>query len=878
MTNIPSGNILNTEHKNRYLYNTFNELFAEQCQISDSKIILQFGGEKYSARYINESANKLAWFLLKYNVSVEDRIGVVLDRSPDMLIALLAIMKAGAAYVPLDPEYPQERINYMLTDSSAKVLLTSQKHKGLFTDLVKEVFVEDFWSTSAKYSTESPGVKIDKNNLAYILYTSGSTGKPKGVQIEHHNLVNLLMSMKTFPGISPDDVFLAVTTISFDIAALELFLPLITGALLILTDAKVTRDGRTLLNLINAENVTMMQATPATYRMMIAAEWTSTPALKVLCCGEPMTNDLAGKLLARSGTVYNMYGPTETTIYSIGTQVINADEVITIGKPIANTEVYILNENNEQVAEGETGEICITGEGVARGYLNQPQLTAEKFIDNPFAPVGTAKLYRTGDLGKFLKNGDIQCFGRIDHQIKINGYRVELGEIEYNLSKQPSIKDVIVTVREDKLGSKYLAAYIIGDFNVDEISITDEILHWKENLRKVLPKFMIPNSFVILKEFPLTHNGKIDRNALPKPTEQAPTENAVLPETDIEKRIADIWRECVGVENITLTDDFFDIGGNSIIAVQIIIRLEKEFGLPLPLASLFEYNTIHKITNLVQNRVILAQSRCLVPIRASGTKVPLYIIHGGGLAVFCFKDIAQELDPEQPVFALQAMGVDGLEKPLDTVEAIAERYISEILEQNPDGPYALAGYSLGGVIAFEIVKQFRAMGKTVTTFAMFDSYAYAFESDKHSYASNTYTSKTQTFLFRVKHLLSILRENPSAFIKKLNNIMRYFLHKSVSLYNLNDTVSLEIYKVYEHAVFNYPITSFDGTLELFCSKNSIFYTKQDPIFLGWRSYVKTVRRHEIEGNHYSMFFKPNVEPFARLLQQALDNGTKNPLS
>jgi thioesterase domain-containing protein len=294
------------------------------------------------------------------------------------------------------------------------------------------------------------------------------------------------------------------------------------------------------------------------------------------------------------------------------------------------------------------------------------------------------------------------------------------------------------------------------------------------------------------------------------------------------------------------------------------------------LAALFEYNTIKKLVALIQSQTILTQSRCLVPIRTTGSKIPLYIIHGGGLAVFCFKDITKSLDPEQPVYALQAMGIDGLEKPLDTVEAIAGRYISEILAQNPDGPYAFAGYSLGGVIAFEIVKQFRAMGKKVTTLAMFDSYAYAFESDKQM-VLNKYASKTKTFVFRLKHLLSILRENPRSFVDKMVNIARYFLHKPINLYNLNDTVSLEIYMVYEAAVFNYQIDKFDGVIELFCSKNSIFYTKQDPIYLGWKPYAK-IRRHVIEGNHYSMFFPPNVGNFAKELQDALDNGMQNPLN
>jgi amino acid adenylation domain-containing protein len=863
-----------TDDKSRYSERTFNDLFTIQSQNDGSKIALHSGDLKLSYQQLYESSNKLAWFLLKYNIQIEERIGLALDRSADMIIALLGIMKSGAAYVPLDPEYPRERIEFMLEDSSAKILLTSKKYKGHYSTQAKEIYIEDFWDTIQDYSADDPKINIDGSNLAYVLYTSGSTGKPKGVQIEHRSLTNLLASMQTFPGISRDDVFLAVTTISFDIAALELFLPLITGALLIVTDAKVTKDGRALLNIINSEAVSIMQATPSTYRMMLECDWIRTHNLKVLCCGEPMTNDLASKLLSKCGWVYNMYGPTETTIYSTGTQIISADEAITIGHPIANTQIYILDENQEPVPHGETGEICIAGNGLSRGYLNQPGLTDQKFIEHQLSKTKGEKIYRTGDLGRFLENNEIQCFGRIDHQIKINGYRIELGEIEHHITKQDNVKEAIVVSREDKPGNKRLTAYIVPDVTIEEANFTTQIQGWKNILKDSLPKFMVPNDFVILEAFPLTYNGKIDRNLLPKPNTKSIKSISSI---GIKKRIAEIWSECIGVEDIGLADDFFEIGGNSIIAVRIIIQLEKEYEVPLPLAALFEYNTIEKIAVLIQNKIVLSQSKCLITIKPTGNKVPLYIIHGGGLAVFCFRDLAKDLHPEQPVYGLQAIGIDGLEKPLNKVEDIAARYIVEILEQNPHGPYAFAGYSLGGVIAFEIVKQFKAMGKKVTMLAMLDSYAYSSELVKNPLsAKKTLDLKAKRFMFRLKHLVSILKENPKTFLIKLNNIKRHLLkYPPENLYNLNDILSLEIYMIYEAAVFNYQITEFDGVLELFCSTDSIFYTKQDPIYLGWKTYAKTINRYVIEGNHYSMFFPPNHKNFAQLLQKALDDHISN---
>ena len=441
------------------------------------KIAVVYKNETLTYSVLEERANQLAACLIEKGIKTGDLIGLATDRSADLLVSLLGILKSGAAYIPLDPEYPQERIEYMLEDSHAKLLLVSAAYSGKFHSSATEIILEQLWEQLKNYPTATPVVNSRGTDLAYVLYTSGSTGKPKGVMIRHHSLVNFLIGMQESPGMTADDRLLAVTTISFDIAGLELYLPLITGAELILCDQQTAKDGRLLLELIEEKNITVMQATPSTWGMMIAAGWDKKYALKVLCGGEALPKELAANLLQRASALWNMYGPTETTIWSTVKQIINTEEPITIGRPIQNTQIYILNEANRLAEPGATGELVIGGEGVAAGYLNRPELTAERFIDHPFSAVPGAKLYKTGDLARFLEDGEIQHQGRIDEQVKIRGYRIELGEIESLLSQQNGIKQAVVLAREDTPGDKRLVGYVtLEDEEVKDITPT-----WKDH-------------------------------------------------------------------------------------------------------------------------------------------------------------------------------------------------------------------------------------------------------------------------------------------------------------------------------------------------------------------------------------------------------------
>ncbi|HEX8460611.1 MAG TPA: alpha/beta fold hydrolase, partial [Segetibacter sp.] len=749
-----------------------------------------------------------------------------------------------------------------------------RKYGGSFS--TREIFIEDILSASASFSIDNPAVKVSGDDLAYILYTSGSTGKPKGVLIRHYNVVNMLCSLLEMPGISQADVLLAVTTISFDIAVVEMFLPLIAGATIVLADANVVRNGRELLQVVKEQQITIMQATPATYKMMLAAGWEQPLPLKVLCGGEPMTKDLADKLLARCGSLFNMYGPTETTVYSIGKQIFSTDEIITIGNPINNTQVYILDENLNAVAEGATGEIHIAGEGVGSGYLHLPELTAEKFIKNPFDEYG-GTMYKTGDLGKFLFNGEVQCFGRIDRQIKLRGFRIEPGEIENAIMKLTRFKEAIVTAKQDKNSHQVLVAYVVCKEATDENKFLATVAKAKEQLKAELPAYMVPDHFINLVQLPLLPNGKIDYNSLPEPFFAIVNSNVEVKFTGTEKLVSEVWSEFLHIKNIGIDDNFFLLGGHSMIAVEVMMRLEKETGIKLPLSSLFEYPTIKKFAMLLQadNKETIWKS--LVPIKPGGNKMPVYIIHGSGSNILNFSSFAQHMDDEQPVYGLQAKGLAGSDEPSSNMEEIAAYYINEVLKHNPDGPYAIAGYSFGGYVAVEMARQLKLLGKEVKLLAMLDTNAEQHLTDKSTLYKTSHKIIRQ--FKKAVWIISRLIEEPKGTI----NYQLSYLSNKINIISVKlgfvkeekpDGYLLELNRISEQndmAYYNYRLQPFDGKIDLFKAKERVYFI-DDFKYLGWKKYAQQgVKVYEVPGDHRTMLYPPNDKIFARVLQKALDN-------
>ncbi|MDJ0508497.1 MAG: amino acid adenylation domain-containing protein, partial [Crocosphaera sp.] len=539
-----------------------HQLFEKQVKQTPEAIALVFEGEEISYQTLNSKANQLAYELQSLGVKLETVVGIYLESSVEMIITLLAILKVGGSYLPLDPSYPQERINYMLEDAQVSFLVSVRAlMKNLPNYQEQVIFVDENKDNHWQEYQQNPHSNLTSNNLAYIIYTSGSTGKPKGVEIEHKSLINLLLHFKNQLQVTTQDSWLSVTTLSFDIAALEIFLPLITGGKLILASRQVARDGRELLKTLNQSQVTILQATPSTWQMLLLAGWKGTPNLTMLSGGEALSQELAARLLTLGYRLYNVYGPTETTIWSLSNCISNEREKITIGYPISNTEVYVLDTHLQPVPIGVPGELYIGGDGLARGYLKRPELTEEKFINSPFNP--EKKLYKTGDLVCYRKDSKVEFLGRIDQQVKIRGFRIELGEIEAILKQHHQVKEVKVITKDDTNNQPQLVAYVIPNSNhqtKDKQNSTllssQTVTEIRQYLQQKLPTYMIPSLFVGLNCFPLTPNRKIDYRAFPEPDFSTLKRDYISPSTPEEKILANLWSQVLKIEKIGINDNF----------------------------------------------------------------------------------------------------------------------------------------------------------------------------------------------------------------------------------------------------------------------------------------------------------------------------------
>jgi amino acid adenylation domain-containing protein len=698
-----------------------HELIEAQVERTPDAVAVVFDGESLTYRELNARANRLAHYLRRRGVGPEVLVGISLERSLEMVVGLLGILKAGGAYMPLDPAYPPARLAFMLEDSQAPVLLTQQRSvEGLLAPQAQVVCTDADWAAIAREPEENPANGTAAAQLAYVIYTSGSTGQPKGVQIPHRAVVNFLRSMCQQPGLTAQDTLLAVTTLSFDIAALELFLPLSVGARVVLVSRAVATDGRQLLQTLADTKATVMQATPATWHLLLEAGWAGSPQLTVLCGGEALPRELAQQLLARAAAVWNLYGPTETTIWSAVAKVEPGDGPVPIGRPIANTQFYLLDRHLQLVPIGVPGELHIGGAGVAQGYLNRPELTAERFIVDPFSDEPTARLYRTGDLARYRPDGALECLGRIDQQVKLRGFRIEPGEIEAVLTQCPGVQQAVVLVREDLPGDKRLVAYLIPDR--EPVPTPSELQSF---LKKTHPDYMVPSAFVFLDAWPLTPNGKVDRRALPAPEWARPEQGRAVgePSDMLELQLTKIWEEVLGTRPIGVQDDFFALGGHSLLAVRLFVQIEKTFGRKLPLATLFQARTVEQLANVLRQDGWSPPWSSLVPIQPRGSQPPFFCVHAHGGHVLVFKDLARRLGPDQPFYGIQAYGLNGDQARHRRVEDMAAHYLEEIQTLQPEGPYFLGGYCFGGRVAFEMAQQLHAQGQQIALLALLDAYA-----------------------------------------------------------------------------------------------------------------------------------------------------------
>ena len=591
---------------------------AQAARTPDAAALV-FEGATTTYGDLNERANRLARHLRTLGVGPDVLVGLCAERSPRMLVGLLAILKAGGAYVPIDPTYPSDRVRFMIEDARVAVLVTE-------SSLVETLPTGDAQVVTFDVSTwedENPA-NLDGStapqSLAYVIYTSGSTGKPKGVQVPHGALTNFLQSFRQTLGIDASDVLLAVTTLSFDIAGLELWLPLIVGARIELAGRDQAADGVHLATRIADCGVTFLQATPATWRLLLETGWQGNDRLTMLCGGEALPRSLADRLLPKGKALWNLYGPTETTIWSSVWQVEPGDGPILIGRPVAQTQLYVLDARFRPVPVGVAGELYIGGAGLARGYLDRPGLTADRFLPDPVGQSPGARVYRTGDLARWHADGTLECLGRVDHQVKIRGFRVELGEVEAALATHPQVRDVVVVARADATGEQALVAYLIP-----QPGPSPTVVDLRRAVSAGLPDYMIPAAFVLLDEFPLTPNGKVDRNALPAPDagRAAPAGVYVPPRNAIEEAVAVAFGDVLGRDRIGARDDFFDLGGHSLMAAQLLARLRDAFHVEIPLKDLFENSNVAALAHRVEDALRAQRGEAVPPVGKADRSAPL---------------------------------------------------------------------------------------------------------------------------------------------------------------------------------------------------------------------------------------------------------------
>ncbi|WP_201191066.1 non-ribosomal peptide synthase/polyketide synthase [Pseudomonas fluorescens] len=571
-----------------------HQLIEAQALRTPQATAVVFDGQALDYAQLNRQANQLAHRLIELGVGPDRRVGIAIDRSLEMLVGLLAILKAGGAYVPLDPQYPQDRLAHMIEDSGLQLLLT-QAH--LLEQLpipqgVQTLLLDPLGEHARGYSEADPQVTLDGENLAYAIYTSGSTGKPKGVMVRHQALVNFVTSMVREPGLVARDRMLSLTTFSFDIFGLEIYGPLLCGASVVLVDKQTAQDPQALLELIREQRVSVVQATPSTWRMLLDHEQASVlRGCTFLCGGEALADDLAQRMLGLAGQVWNLYGPTETTIWSAAWQLTEKHRRPYLGQPIANTTLYILGDELAPNPAGAIGELLIGGDGLARGYHDRPALTAERFLPDPFGN-GT-RLYRTGDLARHRNDGVLEYMGRIDHQVKIRGFRIELGEIEARLLEQPRVREGVVLAQE-ALGSQQLVAYVVAP----QLDLTDAAAQQrlrdelKAALKACLPEFMVPAHLLFLDRLPLTPNGKLNRKALPAADASQLQTHYLAPRSEREQQVAAIWQDVLKLERVGLNDNFFELGGHSLLVTQVVSRVRRQLGIQVPLRSLFEHSVL----------------------------------------------------------------------------------------------------------------------------------------------------------------------------------------------------------------------------------------------------------------------------------------------
>ncbi len=817
------------DNKNSFLweYEKFVMTSPESLALKTKNISLTY-------KELDNKVNSLALKLIESGVHPNSLVGICTGRNENMLIAMLAVIKTGAGYVPLDPTFPDERLLYMIERSDLSLLLLEEKFEGRFNH-PKKIVIQHILHHEHKNMSFVPR-EVGLSQTCYVLFTSGSTGKPKGVEVSHLNVLNFLLSMKKKPGFGKNDKMLSVTTFSFDISVLELFLPLISGGSVYIADENEIINGNSLSEIIEKENITCMQATPTTWRLMLASAWQGDNKLKVLCGGEAMPKDLAMKLISKVSEVWNMYGPTETTVWSTIKKLSLSDKKILVGNPIDNTVTYILDDELKLCPLGVAGNLYIGGLGVAKGYLGDEAQTKARFINNPFR--ADERIYNTGDLARYNEEGEIECLGRSDDQVKIRGYRIELGEIENALLLHNKLSECAVKVHDQRI-----VAYVVQDghaFSENEI---------KDSLKKVIPLYMIPNKIIFMDVLPKTLNGKIDRLKLVEGinVEKVCKADEASPETA--EIIAGIWKNVIGNNEILHDDNFFAVGGHSIAAVEIFGMINDRFQIDLPLSSLFDASTIKDFSKIVDGALekkaqALSALKCVVAIKpVISPGEPVFCFHGVGGNVLNYYRLADHVG-HRAFYGIQSLGVNGKDQIIECIHEMAKNYIEEIKKVQPRGPYILSGGSMGGMVALEAAIQLRKNGDDVKALIMFDTVGPDLD-------FNTYGEERINYLTRLKNSMLFRADKIINSMKvKFYLLTKASIPHSVRYFSIEDKNFV--------ALRRYRPEIYEGNIVLIRAPRKASGYYADP-FLGWRNTINgKIETIEIQGEHKSFIESPEL--------------------
>ncbi|AFZ17959.1 non-ribosomal peptide synthetase [Allocoleopsis franciscana] len=899
----------------------FHQLFEQQVEQTPDAIALVFEDEQLTYRELNHRSNQLAHYLQKLGVEPEVLVGICLERSVEMIVGLLGIFKAGGAYIPFDPTYPQERLKFMLEDSQVSILLTH----SLLAPLFNRSFSEDSWgeqTTCSGQPHQSSVICLDKeanaiqkesqnnainsvkpDNLAYVIYTSGSTGKPKGVVIEHRGLSNLCQAQIQVFNLQPGSRLLQFASLSFDASIFEIVMAFATGSTLYLAKKESLLPGQNLIHLLRKQAITHVTLPPSVLAVLPESQ---LPALQtIISAGETCSMDIV-KRWTSSRRFFNAYGPTEATVWSTVAELTDEREKPSIGRPITNTQVYILDSHLQPVPIGIPGELYIGGEGVARGYLNQSELTAVAFIANPFVDrrlSSRERLYKTGDLARYQPDGNIEFLGRMDAQVKIRGFRIELGEIEALLKQHPAVKEAVVMAKEDVFGNKRLVTYFVPNQEpLMRVGAQGFAPLLRCFLKEKLPEYMIPSAFVMLEALPYLPNGKVDRHRL-KVLDVDKTEltkTYIAPRTPIEEAIAKIWATLLNNEPVGIHDNFFELGGDSLLAVRLMAQIHQQFEREIPLSTLFLNPTIEGLANTLTQQSDSGSWSPLVPIQPSGSQPPFFCIHPILGVVFPYYELAYALGFDQPFYGLQPLGLDGEQAPFTRIEEMAAHYIEALRQVQPSGPYFLGGWSFGGLVAFEMAQQLLRAGHQVALLAIFDTLApipgnLPDLGDSLKFMFTAGARYIGSFLLDYFYLITTTtkpRANHSPFLwaninKLLHGLRNHQAWQSILgeavlanalpqpsrkqiLSELNIRPMLRIYQANNQATLSYVPQVYPNSITLLKTSVQSSKAAQDSS-LGWSQLAKgRVKIHQVPGNHLTMLRKPHVKVLANQLKVCIE--------